>query len=296
MKKYKKLVLELERELERLQRSQGQSRERELEEKLQERERELRELRRRRTGIGGSGEGEALREAQLRNAELEEQVDQLNEDIENAKGLLEENMDEIERLKDLLQRRGGEDGEGSARITQLEQRLEEWERSLIELREENADVKKLEDRYPGILTGQGCFLIQLEIAKSAISLNRKLLVVQAVEHAQSQFEANALTNLIDQLRRDEDEMNRLEARIQKLFRDISELELVPEKRSLKKIGYSQSDLKEFANQTLKLKSLADVPFQELPTDEMVIEIEQHGDGSLVVFTPLTTQLSESELS
>ncbi|WP_312098779.1 hypothetical protein [Corynebacterium dentalis] len=181
-------------------------------------------------------------------------------------------------------------------VVEIEQRLEDWERSLNELRQENVDVKKLEALYPGILTGQGSFLIQLEIAKSAISLNRKLLVVQAVEHAQSQFEANALTNFIDQLRRDEGEINRLEARIQDLFRDISQLKLVPEKRPLRKIGYSQSDLKEFANQTLKLKSLADVPFQELPTDEMVIEIEQHGDGSLVVFTPLTTPLSESELS
>ena len=96
MKKLKKLVLSLEHELERLQRSDGnRNRERELEDKLEERERELRELRRRKSG--SAMDDDALREAEARNEEL---ADELN----NAHALLEENLDEIDRLKEIVER------------------------------------------------------------------------------------------------------------------------------------------------------------------------------------------------
>ena len=62
----------------------------ELERELEEREREVRELRRR------VGEGDAaLREAEAHNALLEEE-------LENVKGLLEENTDKMERTRSLV--------------------------------------------------------------------------------------------------------------------------------------------------------------------------------------------------
>jgi len=108
MKKLKKLVLDLERELERLQQGGSASssrRERELEEKLEERERELRELRealreqrRKQADHYDEGrQGDLLREAETRNEDLEEQLD-------CARGLLEENVEEINRLRDLVER------------------------------------------------------------------------------------------------------------------------------------------------------------------------------------------------
>lgn len=107
MKKLKKLVLDLERELERLQQGGSASssrRERELEEKLEERERELRELRealqdqrRRNTDHYDEGRQDFPRDAETRNEELEEQ-------LEFARGLLEENVEEINRLRDLVER------------------------------------------------------------------------------------------------------------------------------------------------------------------------------------------------
>ncbi|CCM00141.1 uncharacterized protein FIBRA_02168 [Fibroporia radiculosa] len=130
MKKLKKLVLELERELERLQRGSGgaQTRARDLEEKLEERERELRELRRRR-GMGP--DDSALKEVEARNAELEEE-------LENVRGLLEENADEMERLKELVERRADESmGDG---------RADRWRRRVQELEDENEELRlKMDD-------------------------------------------------------------------------------------------------------------------------------------------------------
>ncbi|KDR79017.1 hypothetical protein GALMADRAFT_64374 [Galerina marginata CBS 339.88] len=147
IKKLKKLVLSLEHELERLQRGGGSSnrnRERELEEKLEERERELRDLREHRRRTAGH-EDEALREAELRNVELEDE-------LENARGLLEDNMDELERLKEIVERRRGDESSASAndgvgggqnRRERLQRRVEELEADNEELRarlEESADL------------------------------------------------------------------------------------------------------------------------------------------------------------
>ncbi|KAI0074706.1 hypothetical protein K474DRAFT_1601108 [Panus rudis PR-1116 ss-1] len=124
VKKLKKLVLELERELERLQRGQGGSsaRARELEEKLEERELEIRELRRRRAS---GADDNALREYEMRNAQLEEE-------LENARGLLEENMEEMERLREIVEQRDEEEERDSG--GRFRKHIDDLERENDELR------------------------------------------------------------------------------------------------------------------------------------------------------------------
>ena len=135
IKKLKKLVLSLEHELERLQRAgagttTGRERERELEDKLEEREREIQELRRRRSGY----DDDALREAQERNAELEE-------DLEAARALIEENADEVERMRNVLERRGEDSANES--IAGRKRRLKELEDENEELRAQLAEQADL---------------------------------------------------------------------------------------------------------------------------------------------------------
>jgi chromosome segregation ATPase len=130
LKKVRKLVLELENELQRLQRGDlaRTSRERELEALLEKREHELR----RRLSSESGEDGAALREAEERNAELEEE-------LENVRHLLEENMDELERLKDIVEQReedsyGG--GGGARRIAALQEEIGDLKAAL----EEHADA------------------------------------------------------------------------------------------------------------------------------------------------------------
>ncbi|KAH7911120.1 hypothetical protein BJ138DRAFT_29977 [Hygrophoropsis aurantiaca] len=137
MKKLKKLVLELERELERSQRGSGNSRDRErdLEAKLQEREREIRELRR---GHAPVVDEEALREAQAHNEELEEE-------LENVRGLLEDNMEEIERLREIVEKRGDQsiDEHGEGRRERLQRRIEDLQGDNEDLRAKLGEQNEL---------------------------------------------------------------------------------------------------------------------------------------------------------
>ena len=125
LKKVRKLVLELENELQRIQRGDvaRSSRERELEALLEKRERELR----RRLSEPGQDDDAALHEAEERNAELEEE-------LENVRHLLEENMDELERLKDIVEQRGEDShgGDGGRRIAELQEEINDFKAALEE--------------------------------------------------------------------------------------------------------------------------------------------------------------------
>lgn len=148
----KKLVLSLEQELERLQRAGGVSnknRERELEERLEEREIELRELRRRKSG--GYADDILFRETEARNAELEEELD-------NMKGLLQDNMDEIDHLRAIVERHGydsANDNSGNEDRPETRRRLEELqvvnEQLERELEERSKDIAQIEDEKEDLL-------------------------------------------------------------------------------------------------------------------------------------------------
>ncbi|KAI6137841.1 hypothetical protein EDD17DRAFT_1782820 [Pisolithus thermaeus] len=128
------LKVELERELERTQRerervtssnSRGSEREKELEARLAERERELRELRK---GRLSTADADALHQA---------------EELENVRGLLEENMEELERLRELVEDRGeGQSDTWSHRVSYLETENEQLH---LKIEERNDLLAQKED-------------------------------------------------------------------------------------------------------------------------------------------------------
>ncbi|KAF8129354.1 hypothetical protein EV363DRAFT_1584743 [Boletus edulis] len=183
LKKLKRLVLELERELERSQKERGaassRDRERDLEAKLQEREREIRELRR---GRMSTADEDALRRAELRNEELEEELD-------NVRGLLEDNVEEIERLREIVERRGDDADDGRG-----DNQRERWQRKLEELVSEN-------DLLRGRIEEQNELLLRKEDEKEEF----------ADEIAQLGLEIEDL-----QRRREAESFERSESRVQML--------------------------------------------------------------------------------
>jgi chromosome segregation ATPase len=152
LKKVRKLVLELENELQRIQRGDAArtSRERELEALLEKREHETREVRRRLTSESGQDDA-ALREAEERNAELEEE-------LENVRHLLEENMEELERIME----QRGENTDGSSGRRQIGA-LQEEIRDLKAALEEHADaLAQLEDEKEELLDQNEALRLQIE--------------------------------------------------------------------------------------------------------------------------------------
>lgn len=214
MKKLKKLVLELEREL---QRAGGtKDHQRELEEKLEERERELSELRARlrNGGRGGGGvDEEAFKQMEERNVVLEKQ-------LENVRGLLEENVDEMERLRELVERRGDEslqsDGEG--RRERLKRRVEELEGENEELRarldEHGEIIVQKEDEREDLMDEIGALRLEVE------DLHRKR---EAESYERSESRAQVLEER-EEREAVEDDMNALRDRLAAVMIELQQKE------------------------------------------------------------------------
>ncbi|KAF6764540.1 microtubule associated-domain-containing protein [Ephemerocybe angulata] len=197
IKKLKKLVLSLEHELERVQRGAAASagaseREKELEQRLEEKERELRDLRRRKAEREDGDD--ALREAEARNAELEDELD-------NVKGLLEDNMDEIDRLKNIVQQRGSD-------------KAEELENENYELREK--------------LRAQDDLVSQLQddrddLQDALTELQLRLEELESRRHAESIERSHSRAALLDEQEAHEeleDEVNQLRDRVAALMIEL----------------------------------------------------------------------------
>ncbi|KAF6764547.1 hypothetical protein DFP72DRAFT_1163472 [Ephemerocybe angulata] len=182
IKKLKKLVLSLEHELERVQRGAAASA------GASEREKELEQRRSGRTG------DDALREAEARNAELEDELD-------NVKGLLEDNMDEIDRLKNIVQQRGSD-------------KAEELENENYELREK--------------LRAQDDLVSQLQddrddLQDALTELQLRLEELESRRHAESIERSQSRAALLDEQEAHEeleDEVNQLRDRVAALMIEL----------------------------------------------------------------------------
>jgi chromosome segregation ATPase len=233
LKKYKKLLLELEKEVQSAQKGVGgsQARERELVAALADREREIRELRRRRA-VGP--EDGALREAEARNTELEGRQATLEEQLENMKAVMEDNMDEIDRLKDELAQRGNmstTSDNGENRRARLERKLAEVEEEneafrvrheedivVIERREEEKDA--FEDEIERLKLE----VEDLERRRRAETLERSESRAQVCEEREEReaVEDN-LSAVRDQLAATTIELQQREEELERMRQDINEM-------------------------------------------------------------------------
>jgi len=225
-------VLSLEHELERLQRSgSNRNRERELEEKLEERERELRELWRRKSGFDDDDAVVvvALREAEARNADLEDE-------LENARGLLEENVDGIERLRELVERRGGGDQSANESMgpegwrERLKRRVGELEadnQELLARLEHNAElIARREEEKEDLADDVDALRLELEDMqrrREAESIERSESRAQILEEREREAAEDDLNAVRDKLAALMIEMQQKEDELDMKNKEIEEL-------------------------------------------------------------------------
>ncbi|KIJ55762.1 hypothetical protein M422DRAFT_240378 [Sphaerobolus stellatus SS14] len=177
LKDLNRKLAKLEKELELMRKASesSRSREEELEELLEERDRELREWRRRKSG---GADDQALRDAEERNAELEEQ-------LQTMRAVMEENLEEIDQLKDELLQKGNvsmsSDG-GETRRARLERKLAEVEDENEELRarhEDDGDIIRQHEEDVEILQDE------IERLKNEMEVTERRREAETMERSES---------------------------------------------------------------------------------------------------------------
>ena len=279
LKKVRKLVLELENELQRVQRGDAarSSRERELEVLLEKREHEVRELRRRLTSESSQDDAQvALREAEERNAELEDE-------LENVRHLLEENMDELERLKDIVEQREEDTGgSGSSRhISALQEEIRDLKAALDEHADALAQREDEKEDFVDQIDALHLQIEDLQHRREAESVERSQSRAMILEERESreaiEDDLNVLRDKLAaaniELQQKDDELN---------FKSQEITELISEHRSI--LDDAEGEWRgEVGEAKIQIEELRDVGC-----------IMQLLDGLLIFFQALTDRDAESE--
>jgi hypothetical protein len=129
----------------------------------------------------------------------------------------------------------------------------------------------------------GTFRTHLELAALAVALKRRVNVLQAVEHAQSD-PGSLFENFTRALKRDQQRLDELESGIAGVLVRLSALELA-RPNGLRPV-FTQSEVDRLMRAAHRIHQLGDGVTVDNRTTDVAIEIARDKDGSVVVFPAL----------
>ncbi len=166
-------------------------------------------------------------------------------------------------------------------IAATRRRLKKWEAALDALSDGAVEVSELKKSFPGITEEGGTFRAHLEMARLAIALKRRVLVLQAVEHAQ-QDTGNSFKSFIGTLHNDGRGTDELESGINQVLLRLSAIE-VKRDGGFRLPAFTPGEVDQLLQAAYRLRALGDGLQVSGHQDDVAIEIERNSDGSLVVF-------------
>lgn len=245
--------------------------------------------------VGVSAHAEHQRQQAIER--ITDLLEQLHDDkLEQERSQLVACRDAIDKATSVLLDRGrvgpslGLDSSSyaiSVATQKTEDRLCKWQDALTALPEGPVELDQLTKSFPGISEEGGAFRTHLEIARLAIALKRRILVLQAVEHAQQDKE-NPFKSFIGTLREDEQRVNELESGINSVLSRLSNLEL---KRAggFLNLMLTQGEVDNLLKAAYRLRDFGSGLNGGSRQADVAIEIERYKDGSIVVFPAVPAQ-------
>ncbi|HEY9331527.1 MAG TPA: hypothetical protein VIS09_25345 [Streptomyces sp.] len=160
-------------------------------------------------------------------------------------------------------------------------RLGRWQTALDKLPDGKAvEISTLTKSFPGIDDHGGTFRAHLELAALAIALEQRVIVLQAVEHAQGEPD-NLFVNFTRALKKNHQRLNELESGIAGVLERLSALELA--RPSGLRPVFTTGEVERLMRSANLIHKLRDGGVVSGPTTDVAIEIARDKDGSVVVF-------------
>ncbi len=172
-------------------------------------------------------------------------------------------------------------------LSKADRRLARWQSTLDALPEDKpVELNTLTEAFPGIDDQGGTFRAHLEIASLAVALKRRVVVLQAVEHAQND-PGNPFENFVRELKSDQQRLDELESGLANVLLRLSALELTRPNGRLP--VFKPSEVDRLMNAAHRIHQLGrGVTVGGRPQD-VAIEIAREKDGSVVVFPALPAE-------
>ncbi|MFD9521758.1 hypothetical protein [Streptomyces sp. NPDC059979] len=169
-------------------------------------------------------------------------------------------------------------------LGRADRRLARWQSALNGLPEgEAVELGTLTKSFPGVDDHGGTFRTHLELASLAVALKRRVVVLQAVEHAQSD-PGNPFENFTRALKRDQRRLDELESSIAVVLVRLSALELA-RPNGLRPV-FTTGEVDRLMSATHRIHKLGDGVTVNSRTTDVAIEMARDKDGSVVVFPAL----------
>jgi hypothetical protein len=169
-------------------------------------------------------------------------------------------------------------------LGRADRRLARWQSALDKLPDGKAvEIGTLTESFPGVDDHGGMFRAHLELAALAIALKRRVNVLQAVDHAQSD-PGNLFENFTRTLKRDQQRLDELESGIAGVLVRLSALELA-RPNGLRPV-FTPGEVDRMMRAAHRIHQLGDGVTVDNRTTDVAIEIARDKDGSVVVFPAL----------
>ncbi|KIQ18953.1 hypothetical protein [Rhodococcus sp. MEB064] len=169
----------------------------------------------------------------------------------------------------------------STAMTTAESRLTRWQNVLSERAGRRIELGPLKASFKGIDEEGGEFRLHLEIAALAIALKKRIIILQAVEHAQMN-EGNVFENFTQALRSDLTRVSKLESGIRDLLSNLSSLEL-DRSHGVRDVVFRASEVDKLLDAAYRVRALGVGLETGDELSDVAVEIVQESDGSVVVF-------------
>lgn len=165
-------------------------------------------------------------------------------------------------------------------LSKAEDRLRSWQEAMSRLPESgHVELSQL-CAFDGIAEERGPFRAYLELAMLAITLKRRVVVLQAVEHAQGE-EGNVFRRFARELKSDQEWIDSLEGEINQLLYRLSSLQL-RRKSGLRSPLFTGGEVDRLMDQAERIRSLSEIAQPGDGTRDVSIDIARRSDGSVVV--------------
>jgi len=171
-------------------------------------------------------------------------------------------------------------------LARADRRLAQWQSSLDTLSSgADVEVDALAKAFPGIDQDGGVFRAHLELAAFAIALKRRVIVLQAVDHAQLD-PGNLFGSFTRELKADQQRLDELEASIGRVLARLSTIELSPTQGLRQQAIFMRGEVEHLMRAANRIHKLGDGVTNDSRATDVAIEIARNADGSVVVLPAL----------
>ncbi|WP_338855262.1 hypothetical protein WDY80_11820 [Gordonia hongkongensis] len=166
-------------------------------------------------------------------------------------------------------------------VSKASSRIAKWEKALKTFESEKVELNKLVSAIPGLEAADSEFYVHVELAQLAIAMKRRVVVLQAVEHAQLS-EGNPFERFAALLDKEQHDIEALDRRLDGVLLRLSALQL-DRSHGIRDVVFSSGEVDKLLNTTRRLRDLGQTAQIAGRQSEVTIDMVQEKDGSVIVF-------------